>query len=79
MISATQTIDLWKIPLSKPPPGVNFEFGQKSDLLDLTISMMSILSFLIATIIALRIWRAGIAKRENERLFARPSLTLYHI
>jgi hypothetical protein len=56
MISATQTIDLWKIPLSKPPPGVNFDIGQKSDLLDLTVSMVSILSFLIATIIALRIW-----------------------
>jgi len=56
MNSTIQPIDPWTVPLHKPPPGSRSDFNERSNLLDLTIAMVSIMVFLTITIMALRFW-----------------------
>ncbi|KAH7092098.1 hypothetical protein FB567DRAFT_588407 [Paraphoma chrysanthemicola] len=56
MSENTESLDLWKIPYHEPPPGVTSDFGARSDLLDPTIVIVSLVLFTTTCIIALRIW-----------------------
>ncbi|KAF2828104.1 hypothetical protein CC86DRAFT_204310 [Ophiobolus disseminans] len=56
MNPTTSPSDPWTIPVHEPPPGVVSDFNQRSDLLDLTIAIVSIMLFFTVSILALRFW-----------------------
>jgi hypothetical protein len=54
--------DLWAVPYHPAPDGSSSNFDQRSDLLDLSISFISIMIFLMTSFMVLRLW----VRHENK-------------